>query len=103
MNTGTYCGGLDLGSDNMAKEIDMYMLPMIYPVLKEIEGDGIYWDVSFGNKKEERDYILNYYSKLGDSFDEKYDKIKNKMSDPKDSKSPFFWDCPEIKFIVKGE
>lgn len=85
----------------MEREIKMYMLPLNYPVLKQKEGNNITFDISLKGQKNKQEFVKHYYNMLGNSFNEKFNKIKKKIEDPKLSKEPFFWDHPEIKFLIK--
>lgn len=85
------------------REILMYMLPLGYPVLKQKEDSGITFDISLKGQKNKQEFVIKYYNLLGVSFDEKFDKIKEKMNDPQLSKAPFFWDHPEITFRIREE
>ena len=85
----------------MAKEILMYIYPDQYPVLRQEEGKKIEIDKTLENQPLKINFLIEYYNKLNESFDGKYEKIISHNNDPKTKLKPIFWDHPEIKFEAK--
>ncbi len=85
----------------MAREILMYMYPGKYPVLRQEDGKLIELDQSIGSDQNKVDFILKYYNKVGNTFEDKFIRIKEHSTDPRLSLKPMFWDHPEIKFVAR--
>lgn len=80
------------------KQILMFMLPDEISVLKETEQFGIVYKEELS--EENMTYIRKYYSKLGASFEERYNRIIE--HDKKNSKLPIFFNDIRIHFVAEN-
>lgn len=79
------------------KMILMYLYNDNLPILIEFEDDKIVLKDKL--KKENIDYILKYYNRLGHNFDERFAKIQEYNN--QNNKLPIFLDDIRIKFDIK--
>ena len=85
----------------MSREILMYIYPSQYPILRQEEGKKVEVDKSIGDQPSKIDFLLDYYNLLGNSFDEKYNKVFEHSQNCKTKLKPMFWDHPELKFVAR--
>lgn len=79
------------------KQILMFIIPDVLPVLKETERFGIVYKK--GLPEENIAYVLKYYHKLGASFEERYNRIIE--HEKKNSKLPIFFNDIRIHFVAE--
>ena len=75
----------------------MYFYNENLPVLEEIEGNDIIFKDNL--KKENIDYIMKFYNKLGNNFEKRYKAIEK--HEKENNKLPIFFEDISILFRIE--